>query len=137
MKVRWAELKREQKIYENRNFVTEQKPINFENQKKTKQWSTFDWHLSLFSIILKMTRSSEDNMMAVAGEVNQMDVDYGKNFKILLPNGQTKGENLKHISSHNNVVTQVNLQNSRRFSATKAQAEVTSSFMPIVLFVLW
>lgn len=39
-----------------------------------------------------MTRSSEDNMQAVAGEVNQMDVDYGKNFKILTPNFQIKGE---------------------------------------------
>lgn len=42
-------------------------------------------------LILKMTRSSEDNMNSVAGEVNQMDVDYGKNFKILLPNDQIKG----------------------------------------------
>lgn len=39
-----------------------------------------------------MTRSSEDNMGAVAGEVNQMDIDYGKNFKILSPNDQIKGE---------------------------------------------
>lgn len=44
-----------------------------------------------------MTRSSEDNMNAVASEVNQMDVDYGKNFKILLPNDQIKGE--KHDST--------------------------------------
>lgn len=39
-----------------------------------------------------MTRSSEDNMNAVAGEVNQMDTSYGKNFKILLPNDQIKGK---------------------------------------------
>jgi hypothetical protein len=45
-----------------------------------------------------MTRSSEDNMSAVAGEVNQMDVDYGKNFKILNPNDQIKGKTRKHIS---------------------------------------
>lgn len=44
-----------------------------------------------------MTRSSEDNMNAVAGEVNQMDVEYGKNFKILLPNDQIKGKKRKHI----------------------------------------
>jgi hypothetical protein len=40
----------------------------------------------------KMTRSSDDNMASVAGEVNQMDADYGKNFKILNPNDQIKGE---------------------------------------------
>lgn len=34
-------------------------------------------------------------MNAVAGEVNQMDVDYGKNFKILLPNDQIKGNTKK------------------------------------------
>jgi hypothetical protein len=44
-----------------------------------------------------MTRSTEDNMSAVAGEVNQMDVDYGKNFKILNPNDQIKGKTRKHI----------------------------------------
>lgn len=39
-----------------------------------------------------MTRNKEDNVMnAVAGELNQVDVDYGKNFKILLPNDQIKG----------------------------------------------
>lgn len=43
-----------------------------------------------------MTRSSEDNMSAVAGEVKEMDVDYGKNFKILLPNDQIKGESTFH-----------------------------------------
>lgn len=43
-----------------------------------------------------MTRSSEDNMNAVAAEANQMDVDYGKNFKILLPNDQIKG---KYVTS--------------------------------------
>lgn len=48
-----------------------------------------------------MTRSSEDNMSAVAGEVNQMDVGLGKNFKILDPNDQIKGETRKHISRHN------------------------------------
>ncbi|CRL06640.1 CLUMA_CG019562, isoform A [Clunio marinus] len=37
-----------------------------------------------------MTRSTEDNMNAVASETNQMDTDYGKNFKILLPNHQIK-----------------------------------------------
>lgn len=38
-------------------------------------------------------------MKAVAGEVNQMDVEYGKYFKILLPNDQIKGETSgKHIS---------------------------------------
>lgn len=44
-----------------------------------------------------MTRSSEDNMASVAGEVNQMDTDYGKYFKILLPNDQIKGDFNKHI----------------------------------------
>lgn len=39
-----------------------------------------------------MTRSSEDNMKAVADETNQMDVEYGKYFKILLPNDQIKGK---------------------------------------------
>lgn len=39
-----------------------------------------------------MTRSSEDNMASVADEVNKMDTDYGKNFKILLPNDQIKGK---------------------------------------------
>lgn len=47
-----------------------------------------------------MTRSKEDSLMnAVAGEVNQMDVDYGKNFKILLQNDQIKGENSVKIRS--------------------------------------
>jgi hypothetical protein len=40
----------------------------------------------------KMTRSSDDNMANVADEVNQMDTDYGKNFKILNPNDQIKGK---------------------------------------------
>lgn len=44
-----------------------------------------------------MTRSSEDNMANVAVEVNQMDTDYGKHFKILLPNDQIKGNFNKHI----------------------------------------
>lgn len=39
-----------------------------------------------------MTRSSDDNMASVADEVNQMDTDYGKNFKILDPNDQIKGK---------------------------------------------
>jgi hypothetical protein len=39
-------------------------------------------------------------MNAVAGEVNQMDVDYGKNFKILLPNDQIKGKSYEHIYRH-------------------------------------
>lgn len=38
-------------------------------------------------------------MNAVAGEVNQMDVEYGKNFKILLPNDQIRGKNREHIST--------------------------------------
>lgn len=40
-------------------------------------------------------------MNAVAGEVNQMDVDYGKNFKILLPNDQIKGEIVSTLSVSN------------------------------------
>lgn len=40
-----------------------------------------------------MTRSTEDNMSVVVNEANQMDTEYGKNFKILDPNDQIKGEN--------------------------------------------
>lgn len=49
-----------------------------------------------------MTGSSENNMESVAREVNQLDVDLGKNFKILPPNDQIRGKfliyNLDHIS---------------------------------------
>lgn len=38
-----------------------------------------------------MTGSSENNMDSVAQEVNQMEVEYGKNFKILRPNDQIRG----------------------------------------------
>lgn len=38
-----------------------------------------------------MTGSSENNMDSVAKVVNDMDVDYGKNFKILRPNDQIRG----------------------------------------------
>lgn len=40
-----------------------------------------------------MTGSSENNMASVAKEVNQMEVDLGKNFKILAPNDQIRGKN--------------------------------------------
>lgn len=38
-----------------------------------------------------MTRSSESNMNNVAAEVNQMDAEFGKNFKILYGNDQVRG----------------------------------------------
>ncbi|KAG5678220.1 hypothetical protein PVAND_007912 [Polypedilum vanderplanki] len=37
-----------------------------------------------------MTRSSDNNMGNVSAEVNQMDVDFGKNFKVLRPNDQIR-----------------------------------------------
>jgi hypothetical protein len=46
-----------------------------------------------------MTGSSENNMDSVAQEVNQMEVEYGKNFKILRPNDQIRGNFNKHIFS--------------------------------------
>lgn len=46
----------------------------------------------LFKLKLNMTRSSEDNMNAVASEVNQIDVGYGKNFKIINQNDNIKGK---------------------------------------------
>ena len=39
-----------------------------------------------------MTGSSEISMESVAKEVNQMDVELGKNFKILDPNDQIRGK---------------------------------------------
>jgi hypothetical protein len=80
-----------------------------------------------------MTRSSEDNMSAVAGEVNQMDVDYGKNFKILNPNDQIKGKTRKHISRLDMSVALrfVSFQNCRQSCGTSQQIEVTSSSMQI------
>jgi hypothetical protein len=55
------------------------------------------YFLQAFTVVIilssnKMTRSSDDNMASVADEVNQMDTDYGKNFKILNPNDQIKGK---------------------------------------------
>lgn len=48
-----------------------------------------------------MTGSSEISMESVAKEVNQMDVELGKNFKILDPNDQIRGKitnfNWEHI----------------------------------------
>lgn len=48
-----------------------------------------------------MTGSSEISMESVAKEVNQMDVELGKNFKILDPNDQIRGKiknfNCEHI----------------------------------------
>lgn len=46
-----------------------------------------------------MTRSKEDNaaMNKATSEMNQTEVDFGKNFKILLPNDQIKGKTSKHI----------------------------------------
>lgn len=38
-----------------------------------------------------MTGSSEISMESVAMKVNQMDVELGKNFKILDPNDQIRG----------------------------------------------
>lgn len=50
-----------------------------------------------------MTGSSENNMESVAKEVNQMEVNYGKNLKILRPNDQIRGENGKHIFKMKNL----------------------------------
>lgn len=44
-----------------------------------------------------MTRSSDDNSLPsnVTAELNQFEVDFGKNFRILMPNDQIKGEKVK------------------------------------------
>lgn len=47
-----------------------------------------------------MTGSAENNMEGVAREVNTMDVDLGKNFKILYPNTQIKGKNFSRAHFH-------------------------------------
>lgn len=39
-----------------------------------------------------MTRSSENNMNNVAEEINKLEAEYGKNFRIIPPNDQIKGE---------------------------------------------
>ena len=39
-----------------------------------------------------MTGSSENNMASVAHEVNQAEVDFGKNFRVLPSNDQIKGK---------------------------------------------
>lgn len=78
-----------------------------------------------------MTRSSEDNMNAVAGEVNQMDTSYGKNFKILLPNDQIKGNySQAHFSSRLRYKN-ISSQSFRQSCVTRTQTEVTSNSMQI------
>jgi hypothetical protein len=52
-------------------------------------------------------------MASVADEVNQMDTDYGKNFKILNPNDQIKGK-----LSRRDIVSRKNRKSSRRTRKT-------------------
>lgn len=73
-----------------------------------------------------MTRSSEDNMNAVAAEVNHMDVDYGKNFKILSPNFQIKGE-CEEKAHFPSPTPKLSFQSSRQSYATRTRTEATSS----------
>lgn len=83
------------------------KLLNRRIRKRCKKQRIEKWHEEIsITNFLKMTRSTEDNMASVAAEVNQMDTDYGKNFKILMPNDQIKGKFTAHISlrHHQNLI---------------------------------
>lgn len=41
-----------------------------------------------------MTGSAESNMINVVDEINKLEAEYGKNFKIIPPNDQIKGKTM-------------------------------------------
>lgn len=81
-----------------------------------------------------MTGSADNNIDSVAQEVNQMEVEYGKNFKILRPNDQIRG-NIRstfsyELNFHFHHVKKY-FQNFKLYYVIKTQREVILNFMLI------
>lgn len=72
-----------------------------------------------------MTGSSESNMSNVVDEINKLEAEYGKNFKIIPPNDQIKGKTMCFLLLIMVFINIYSLQNCKLYYEIKIHQEVT------------